>query len=236
MNVVNMVLRLAQHNIHVERLIHKWTEYSLFYRALLQKRPILLRMTYIHMNIVLRQGYECACQWRVNLVSLRMCVSIVNESRHTYEWLRTTHVNESWHTYERVIHEWVMAHVRICDSWMSHNTHTNVPFHTCQWGISRVRILCCTTAFLYIYTREIFVCACVCVCVCVCACEGMHIILTGTRGCLRERIHTVLYRRLFWLISRLFWLIIWLFWLVSVTRAESHTVALRDGILGGRYK
>jgi len=72
----------------------------------------------------------------------------MNESRHTYAWVKqdpstATWMNESCHTYE-----WVMSHVwmgyisvfsRMSESgvmshtWMSHGTHMNESRHTYAW-------------------------------------------------------------------------------------------------------
>jgi len=90
----------------------KWyfsfAEYSLFYRALLQKRPIILRSLRI-----VATPYLLQMVYRPQFV--------VHPPKHTYEWVTAhiwrshgTHMNESRHTYE-----WVMAHI-----WMSHGTHT----------------------------------------------------------------------------------------------------------------
>jgi len=70
-------------------------------------------------------------QWMSHV--LYTCI-YVNESRNTYEWVKShiwmsqvTHMDESCHTYG-----WVMSHM-----WMSHVTHVNESCHTCEWAVSR---------------------------------------------------------------------------------------------------
>jgi len=65
--------------------------------------------------------------------SLHQHVTLMNESRHTCEWVMAQHTNESCprlehspstcHTYE-----WVTAHL-----WMSHSTHVNESLYICEW-------------------------------------------------------------------------------------------------------
>ena len=130
-------------------------ENSLFYRALLQKRPIMLRSL-----LIVATPYPIAC--------LRH-VTRMNESCHTYNWVMSgvrmrhvTYMNASCHTYEcdmsgicvshaTHMHESChipMSHVSCvnehvtrmnasCHSynfvmsgeWMSHVTHINESFH-----------------------------------------------------------------------------------------------------------
>ena len=90
------------------KTIFSFAEYSLFYRALWQKRPIILRSLLI--------CYPC----------LRVYVPQIHVD-HT-RVRHVTLINESCHT-----HEWDMSHL-----WMSHDTHMNETRHTYEWVMSHI--------------------------------------------------------------------------------------------------
>jgi len=101
----------------------KWydsfAEFGLFYRALLQKRPTLLRS----LLIVATPYIQCACpasSFRV------ICVSYVfffvsRGVGPVYSWIH--------------IWMWVVSHV-----WLSHATRMNASCRTCGWVMSRIWI------------------------------------------------------------------------------------------------
>ena len=105
-------------------------ENSLFYRALLQKRPIIVRSL-----LIVATPYPIAC--------LRH-VTRMNESSHTYTWVMSgvrmchvTYMNASCHTYEcDMSHIW-MWHVSsmgapcYAHAWVM--SHTNESCQLCEW-------------------------------------------------------------------------------------------------------
>jgi len=121
------------------KTIFSFAEYSLFYRALWQKRPIILRSLLI--------CYPClrvyVPQIHVDHTRVRH-VTLINESCHTHEWdmshlwmSHDTHMNETRHTYEWVMSHAYMSHVaqmkeshRNCNNVFSFHVHHHI---TCRY-------------------------------------------------------------------------------------------------------
>ena len=125
------------------KLYVSFAQYRLFYRALLQKRPMILRNLLIVVTpYLLRQAWMSdSChiyEWIMSHTWMNH-VTRINESCHTYErvmsqtWMRqVTHINESCHTHDWFTYLWAQ-------SWMSESvsvineschTHTNESCHT----------------------------------------------------------------------------------------------------------
>ena len=64
----------------------------------------------------------------------------MNESRHTYEWVRA-HIWTSCVTHMNayIAHKWVTVHI-----WMSHGTHMNESRHTYEWVRAHIWTSCVT--------------------------------------------------------------------------------------------
>jgi len=114
--------------------------YSLFYRALLQKRPIILSILptdtwHVWINFIPLVFEKCQTYgWVMLLIGMNHGTHM-NDSCHTYEWImphiwmrHVTHMNESCHTYD-----WVMSHI-----WMNHVTHMNDSCHTYERIMSHI--------------------------------------------------------------------------------------------------
>jgi len=93
-----------------------FAEYSLFYRALLQKRPIILRS----LLIVATPYHVDSHVWFIANTRTRTSHATHWNQLYQQRMSPVTHMNESRHT-----HEWVMSH-----TWMSHVTHMNESCHT----------------------------------------------------------------------------------------------------------
>jgi len=146
--------------IHMTCLIHifmvSFAEYSLFYRALLQKRPIILRSTNrafsrFFTRFLSQESRECAEKSWLRRITYAHCNTLqhtathCNTLQHTAAYCNTlqhtaAHRNTHGSNQSCYTRKAVRSHV-----WMSHVTHTNGSCHTYLWSIHVTPMNMCDT-------------------------------------------------------------------------------------------
>ena len=169
-----------------------FAEYHLFYRALLQKRPIILRS----LQVVATPYLDCCCtyEWVMSVIYMNeSCCKRINESCprmnqscHPYDrylgclWVRLKRVSLTKNLLDRCVLACVCCHlcVRVCVS---------VYVRVCLKRASLTKknldrcVYMCVCACVCVLS---FVCVCTCVCLCVCVCVSVcvYIMLVGVVG------------------------------------------------------
>jgi len=157
-------------------------EYRLFCRALLQKRPVILRSLLVEAT-----PYVCVC---VCILWMSL-VTHKNESRYTYKWVTShmwmSHVKYVWVSPASSKYDGICVCVCMCvlvtyawassNIWMRLVTHLHESRHTYECVTSHIWM----SHIKYVWvslasSTEDGMCVCVCVCVCVTyKCASAHI-------------------------------------------------------------
>jgi len=120
--------------------------YSLFYRALLQKRPIILSILQTE-SIVAYDGVTEVMQRRST-----MCVHTRRKQKDFFSfYISSLHCIAGamqWRV-TRCAHKWVMSH-----TWKGHVAHTNESCHTYEWAIGALQRLRCNVDSIYKRKRK----------------------------------------------------------------------------------